>query len=42
MLECYQRYMPKLTNVAEMKDCMTVLLTKWNDLLRVFINTRSI
>jgi len=29
MLECWQRYTPKLTNTAELKEC---LLTIWNDL----------
>jgi len=24
MLECYQKYMPKLTNIAELKDCFVV------------------
>jgi len=39
MLECYQRYVPKLTNTTEQR---TVLLTTWNNLLQRFIDVKVI
>jgi len=35
MLECYQKYTPKLPNTAELK---TALLSIWNDLPQEFID----
>jgi len=35
MLGCYQKYMPKPSNIAELK---TALLSIWNDLPQEFID----
>jgi len=35
MLECYQKYTPKPSNIAELK---TALLSIWNDLPQKFID----
>jgi len=38
MLECYQKYMLKITTTAELKDC-TIM---WNDTPQEFINIKEI